>query len=317
MMLRDAVERYVSWRRAHGAVFDSGAWMLHCFCRRVGGNVDCDAVREADVLAFLAGEGPLTRYRANKYGALAGFYRYAISRGHAARSPLPAPDNEPRQARSAPPYVYSREELQRLFGAIDVSRKHPIQLDGDTLRALLLLLYGAGLRLGEALRLALEDTDLHDAVLTIRNAKFHKNRLVPVSPGLADALGTYGARRAERPLPEGAASTFLANRDGTPLRRGTIQYAFSRLLRTAGIRARDDGRRAPCLHSLRHSAAVNRLASWHRQGADVQRLLPALSTWLGHAHLDGTSVYLSMTPELLHEASARFERHVNGGEDHE
>ena len=61
---------------------------------------------------------------------------------------------------------------------------------------------------------------------------------------------------------------------------------------------------------------MNRLASWHREGADVKRLLPALSTWLGHAHLDGTRVYLSMTPELLHEASARFERYVNRG-DHE
>ena len=317
MMLRDAVERYVSWRRAHGAVFDSSAWILHCFCRRVGGNVDCDAVREADVLAFLAGEGPLTRYRANKYGALAGFYRYAISRGFAARSPLPAPDDEPRRPRLAPPYVYSHEELQRIFGAIDVSRKHPVQLDVDTLRTLLLLLYGAGLRIGEALRLTLEDVDLHDAVLTIRNAKFHKNRLVPVCPRLVDALRAYGVRRAERPLPEGAASTFLANCDGTPLNRGTVRHAFSRLLRTAGIRAKDDGRRAPCLHSLRHSAAVNRLASWHRQGADVQRLLPALSTWLGHTNPGGTSVYLSMTPELFHETSARFERYFDGGEDHE
>ena len=63
-------------------------------------------------------------------------------------------------------------------------------------------------------------------------------------------------------------------------------------------------------------AKVCRLESWYRQGADVQRLLPVLSTWLGHAHLDGTQVYLSMTPELLHEASVRFDGYVNGG-DHE
>ena len=60
---------------------------------------------------------------------------------------------------------------------------------------------------------------------------------------------------------------------------------------------------------------MNRLVSWYRQGADVQRLLPALSTWLGHAHLDGTQVYLSMTPELLHAASVRFERHVDLEDD--
>ena len=65
---------------------------------------------------------------------LAGFYRYAISRGYAARSPLPAPEDEPRTPRSAPPYVYSRDELRRLFGAIDISRQRPVQLDADTLR---------------------------------------------------------------------------------------------------------------------------------------------------------------------------------------
>ena len=313
MTLREAVGRYIEWRRAHGARFVTSANTLLLFCKQVGDDIRCDAVREAGVLAFLAGKRALTRYRANKYGALAGFWRYAISRGFATRSPLPAPDDEPRQPPSAPPYVYSRDELRRLFGAIEISRRRSVQLDGDTLRALLLLLYGAGLRSGEALRLTLHDVDLPDALLTIRDTKFHKTRLVPVGPQLADALRAYAAKRVERALPKGTASTFLANRDGTPLVKGTVRNAFAGLLRAAGIEGRADGRRAPCLHSFRHSAAVNRLTSWYRQGADVQRLLPALSTWLGHAHLDGTQVYLSMTPELLHEASVRFDRYVHGG----
>ena len=130
MILRDAID--AAWRQAHGARFISSARVLHNFCRHVGENVGCDAVDEADVLDFLAGNGRLTRYRANKYGALTGFYRYAISRGYATRSPLPAPDDEPRQPRSAPPYVYSHDELRRLFGAIDISRQRPVQLDADT-----------------------------------------------------------------------------------------------------------------------------------------------------------------------------------------
>ena len=206
--------------------------------------------------------------------------------------------------------------MQRLFGAIDISRQRPVQLDADTLRALLLLLYGGGLRFGEAQRLTLDDVDLQDAVLTIRDTKFYKTRLVPIGLQLADALRAYAAKRAERPIPEGTASTFLANRDGTPLIKGTVVYAFARLLQAAGIHAKDDGRQSPCFHSLRHTAAVHRLASWYHQGADVQRRLPTLSTWLGHAHLDGTQVYLTMTPELLHEASVRFDSYVNGG-DHE
>ena len=165
MILRDAVNDYIAWRQAHGAKFDTGAYLLHRFLKHVGGSVGCDAVSPADVLDFLAGKGPLTRYRASKYGVLAGFYRYAISRSYVIRSPLPARDEEPTRPRSSPPYVYSRNELQRLFDAIDVSRQRSIQLDADTLRALLQLLYGAGLRFGEAQRLTLVSMAIENCTL--------------------------------------------------------------------------------------------------------------------------------------------------------
>ena len=132
MILRYAVNDYIAWRRAHGAKFDSGGRLLHLFCKHVGGDIGCDAVAEADVLGFLAGKGPLTAYRAIKYSALAAFYRYAISRGYVTRSPLPTCDAEPGRTRSPPPYVYSRNELQRLFGAIDVSRQHSMGIIANT-----------------------------------------------------------------------------------------------------------------------------------------------------------------------------------------
>ena len=69
-------------------------------------------------------------------------------------------------------------------------------------------------------------------------------------------------------------------------------------------------------HLLRHTFAVHRLTAWYRQGADVQRLLHRLSVYLGHAHLAATQVYLSMTPELLHQASTRFERYARGEDGH-
>lgn len=314
MILRDAIDHYVAWRRAHGARFITSAGALYLFCKSVPEQLCCDAVTESEVRIFLAGSGPLTRWRAGKYGALAGFYRYAISRGYATRSPLPAADEEPRAPTSAPPYIFSREELQRLFEAVDISRRRASRLDGDTFRALLLILYGAGLRTSEALHLTMRDVDLAGAVLTVRDTKFYKSRLVPVACQLAVVLRAYAERRSNRPLPEGMEAAFLANRDGTQVRKYNVDYAFRRLLETAGIDRKDDGRRAPCLHALRHTAAVHRLTSWYREGRDVQRLLPALSTYLGHANLDGTSVYLSMTPELLHEASVCFDRYVNGGD---
>ena len=313
MKIRDAIGQYIAWRQSHGTQFKSGSVLLHCFLKSIDTEIRCDAVTEAQARAFLRGTGPLTRYRANKYAALAGFYRYAISRGYASCSPLPV--NEPKKPPVAPPYIYTHDEVRRLFDAIDVERSSAIQLDAPTFRTLLLLLYGAGLRRTEALQLTLADVDLSGAVLTVNNSKFYRSRLVPVGAQLAEALEAYAALRSRRPLPQGSASSFLANRDGTPLAKRTVNGAFVGLLRVAGIDGSDSKRQSPRLHSLRHTFATNRLTAWYRQGADVHRLLPVLSTYLGHQDPTSTQVYLSMTPQLLQLASLRFERYACGGDD--
>ena len=267
------------------------------------------------VLAFLAGKGPLTRHRENKYYALAGFWRHAISRGHATRSPLP--NSEPKSPPRTPPYIYSHDELRRLLdpATVESSRRGAVQLDAVTFRTLLLLLYGAGLRFSEATGLTLADVDLAEHVLTIRATKFYKSRLVPIGPQLATVLANYMPLRRRGGLAQGETSFLLANRDGTRLASSTVQAAFDALRRIAGVHGTTGGRQIPRLHDLRHSFAVHSLTAWYRQGADVQRLLPVLSTYLGHSDLEGTKVYLSMTPELLQQASLRFARYAEGGQD--
>ena len=154
------------------------------------------------------------------------------------------------------------------------------------------------------------DVDLDSAVLAVNDSKFYKSRLVPVGADLAGVLRRYAASRAQRPLREGTAPAFLACRDGSPLKQGHRTVTpFSATLRAAGISNRKPGCRAPCLHALRHSFATHCLTLWLREGADVQTLLPALSTYLGHGSVAATQVYISMTPELLDEASRRFERY--------
>ena len=314
MMLGEAIGHYSIWRQAHGAKFTTGANLLRQFLGYADGGAACDAVTTAQVLVFLAGAGPLTRHRENKHCALAGFWRHVISRGHATRSPLP--ENEPRSPVRAPPYIYSRDELRRLFdpATVEISRRGAIQLDAVTFRTLLLLLYGAGLRFGEATRLTLADVDLAQAVLTIRATKFYKSRLVPVGPQLAASLDGYVHLHRRAGLAQGETAFLLSNRDGSLLASSTVQAAFDALRRIAGVHGTAGGRQIPRLHDLRHSFAIHSLTAWYRQGADVQRLLPVLSTYLGHADLEGTKVYLSMTPELLQQASLRFERYANGGQ---
>lgn len=314
MKLQKAIDRYISWRQTHGAKFISTAGLLHRFVKCVDGKTDCDGVTTQQVLRFLAGEGPLTRLRENKYYALAGFYRYAISRGYASHSPLP--DSDRKSLTRTPPYIYSRDELRRLFDvdAIEASRQGAVQLDAVTFRTLLLLLYGAGLRFSEATGLTLANVDLAENVLTIDATKFYKSRLAPIGPQLAAVLASYMPQRRRSGFTQRKTSFFLANRNGMRLASSTVQAAFDALRRVAGVNGETGGRRVPRLHDFRHSFAVHRLTGWYREGADVQRLLPALSTYLGHADLEGTKVYLSMTAELLQQASSRFERYA-GGDD--
>ena len=314
MKFRQAIDNYVMWRRSLGAKFELGARILNRFCNALTSDIDCDAVSREDVCNFLSGNGVrLTRYRHNKYCTLNGFYRYAINRGYVSQSPLPAPDEEPKPPSTAPPYIFSKDEVRRLLDAIEQTVSQRCKLDPDTLQALLLVLYGTGLRISEALDLTLADADLEEQVLTIRDTKFSKSRLVPIGDQLSGVMRTYITLRLRRPLPKDMNSTVFACPDGSALTYRIVQSNFAKLLSAAGIRNTDDGRRKPCRHSFRHSFAVNRLTSWYREGADVQRLLPVLATYLGHVNLSGTQVYLSMTPELLQQASERFNHYVNGG----
>ena len=82
MTLQDVIHKYISWRRVQGAKFETEAVMLYVFAKHVGGAIGCDTVTSAQVCNYLAGNGSLTRYRANKYSALKGFYVYAVSRGY-------------------------------------------------------------------------------------------------------------------------------------------------------------------------------------------------------------------------------------------
>lgn len=313
MTLREVIEQYILWRQAHGAKFTTTRNLLRRFLRHADGDASCDAVTAGQVLDYLAGSAHVTRHRENKIYALAAFWRYAISRGHATCAPMP--DAERRTMLRPPPHIYTRAELHRLLGPANVERSciGAKQLDGLTFRTLLLLLYGAGLRFSEATGLTLADVDLSGSILTIRDTKFYKSRLVPVGRPLLAALAAYiSERHGERHLYQDTIF-LLMNRDGTRLASSTVQAAFDKLRRIADVPTAETRGRVPRMHDLRHSFAVHNLTAWYRRGADVQRLLPVLSTYLGHSDLEGTKVYLSMTPELLQQASQRFAHYAAGG----
>jgi len=190
---------------------------------------------------------------------------------------------------------------------------HCCKLEPGTLRALLLLLYGAGLRISEALRLTLTDADLEQRLLIIRETKFYKTRLVPLGADLSQALTIYLDARFKAQHPSPPEAFLLLTRHSLPVSVQLAEDTFKRLCRRVGVRRKDASRFVPRLHDLRHTFAVHRLTACYREGGDVQRLLPQLATYLGHVDIDSTQRYLTLTPELLSQASNRFEQYAAPG----
>jgi site-specific recombinase XerD len=308
MKLSEAAANYVAHKQSMGMRFRTEARTLKSFCHAMG-EMNLQQVSPDGVHAYLAGTGPVTRFWELKHSILGGFYRFAIARGYVASSPLPR--TVPKPLQPFVPYVYSHEELRCLLRAVIANDNPRSVIDPTTFRLLLLMLYGAGLRISEALRLTLADVDLTTAVLHIRESKFYKTRLVPVGPDLIRLLSPYATtRRRNHATPD---SPFFVSRRGGAVTRSSAENTLCRLRVRAGV-VRDDGnpRHQPRLHDLRTTFAVHRLVSWYRSGADLQRLLPQLSTYLGHINVQGTQRYLTLTPELLREASDRFERYAMG-----
>ena len=308
MKLQPAVEQYLALKQSLGFVYRSESTLLRAFSRAMG-PLPAHQVQPEGVRAFLDGQGPLTRNGIFQWRTLRGFYRFAQARGLVRQSPLPA--QAPKIVQDFTPYIYSLPELQRLLQAITPERTKGIAV--DTMCTLLLLLYGAALRLSEALNLETPDVDLDQQLLRIRCSKFFKSRWVPIGPKLTQVLADY---QRQHPAVSGAHHRFLRTAKGAPLGRATVQALFRSLCRAAEVKRTDGATYQPRLHDLRHSAAVHRLVAWYRQGADVQARLPQLSAYLGHANLAGTQRYLTLTPELAAQAGARFARYVWGG-DHE
>jgi integrase/recombinase XerD len=193
------------------------------------------------------------------------------------------------------PYVFSHEQISAMLAAVD-----RIEPEGHCpLRHLIMpevfrLLYGSGMRVNEVLRLRVADVDLGQGVLTVREAKFRRDRLVPVGAAMAERLRAYASRLGKR-LPM---SPFFPAPDGGPYNKSSAYYVFRYLLRRCGIPHGGRGR-GPRLHDLRHTFAVHRLASWYRQGADLVHRLPYLCAYMAHRNLAGTQRYLRLTPEIF------------------
>ena len=259
------------------------------------------------------------RTMAGRLSEVRSFARYQLAHDAATEVPprhLLASGGTPARA-----YIYSEPEIVRILRA---ARKQP-EVDcfpgplwprwrGSLWYCYFGLLAMTGMRLSEARHLRDEDIDWKERVLTIHQAKFGKSRLVPLHPTMLRALRAYIKHRDRffaQVRPHIVSQRLFVTSRGTTLGVSAVGRQFRHVSHQIGLRGPND-RRGPRLHDLRHRFAVETLLRWYRNGEETERLLPVLSTYLGHTRVSCTYWYLRCTPELMAAASHRLERRWKG-----
>ncbi len=298
----DQVEDYLAFRRGLGFELKSPGQQLLEFARyadRIGhdGHVTTDlAVQWALATSSSDPAAP-----ARRLSTVRRFARYRAVFDPATE--VPPAGLLGQRPRRKQPHIYSDAEVSSLLKQASLLWPRG-GLRPQTYVAFFSLLLSTGLRLGEACRLMPGDVDLTDGVLTVREGKFHKSRLVPLHPTATEALIRYADHRN---TPRTRSGYFFRTDHAPALKRNTVQRTFSRIRDRLGWTAHGRARR-PRIHDARHTFAVRRLLRWYEEGVDVDRKILALATYLGHAKPTDTYWYLSAVPELMAISSDRFER---------
>ena len=233
------------------------------------------------------------------------FAEYLIKLGHQAFI-----TERPLYMDSYVPYIFTEEETASLFAGAD-----NMQFGNNRSRfqfpMLLRILYGCGLRLGEALSLRLDDINIEEGILYIKNAKNNRDRLVPVDETLRTILEAYCKKLkfdySTNPL-------LFENETGNIREQCWARHLFRKLLCSLGYErtALKAHERGICLHCLRHTFAVSSLRQQEKNGIDSYDVAPLLSVYMGHAHLLETLRYLHMTTENAADILETVSQYVTG-----
>ena len=298
--LREAAAGYLALRRSTGYKYYVEGLLIGHFVdfleERGAGHVTVGAALEWATCP--AGADP--SWHAARLTAIRGLASYLAASD--SRHQVPPAGLLPRRSHRVTPYLYSPEETAALVRAAR-ELAHPLR--AAVFEHFVALMAVTGMRTGEVMALDRGDADLDAGVLVVRGAKFGKSRLIVLHAGVTARLRAYAKRRDDL-CPHPAVPAFFVSGTGTRLSHHNVSTTFSALLAAAGISA-PPGVPKPRPYDLRHSFAVSTMARWYAEGHDVARLLPALSTYMGHVSPASTYWYLHACPQLMTAAAQRLE----------
>jgi len=225
---------------------------------------------------------------------------------------IPDPSQFPLAQPHLQPYIFSNEDILKILHLTNSLSPHSQSpLQQQVARLATVLAYTTGLRRGELVRITLGDYDSAQRVLRIRESKFYKSRLLPLSADAGEEIGKFLLCRRLRKFPCGVVTPLLLHNHGA--QRGYsgtgMGIMMRKLFRRAGIRT--PAGNVPRFHDLRFTFAIHAMLRWYQAGVDVQARLPALSTYMGHASLISTQYYLRYFEIITRTANERFDLHCS------
>jgi len=284
----------VEIKKALGFNYDAQA---ACFCR-IDAFFNKNKLAEKSVSKELCNEWCRKRShesennRSGRISSLRVFCKYLNTIG------IPAHVPSKRIACKIPKYnshIYTEDELNRFFSVVDKSKSLPSECPyrGLVMPVFFRILYTSGMRVSE-LRLAkIKDVNLDEGYITVRNAKNHKDRMVPINPVLISRC-----RQLNELIHSGSSEDeyFFMIRPGQAMPLVNVYQNFRRYLDKAGI---PHTGRGPRVHDFRCTYCVNLLRKWVEEGKDLMAYMPYMRTMLGHEGFEETAYYLKLTSEMF------------------
>jgi len=301
--LRAHVEDYLRLRRALGFKLDRAAELLPQLVAYLAAAGATTVTSELAIAWARLPERAQPNHWAQRLAVARGFARYVQALDPATQ--VPPAGVFPTRRHRQDPYLWSAADIAGLLAAAGTLR-HPLRAASH--QTLFGLLAVSGMRVGEALGLDRDDVDFGTGLITIRQAKFDRSRLVPLHPTTTRAMKGYAAER-DRLCPEPRSRAFFLSSVGTRLTGSGVDKTLRQLTTALGIRTAQVHPRA---QDLRHRFAVDTLIRWQRAGVDIDDHIVVLSTYLGHVAPADTYWYLSAVPELMGLAAQRLDQRFGG-----
>jgi integrase len=294
---------FINYKRTLGRIYSTEEKFMRDFCS-FADSQGVKSPRADKLLVDLWIEKRLAesdKSQANRITFMRQFAIYLDARGFDAH----IPGHHRYRKSSYAPYIFTHEEIKRMFYVCDNIEKTPHSFGPmrTMFPVMLRVLYGCGLRVSEMLKLTTQDVDLDQGTLLVRHGKYDRDRLIPMDETLIAAVKGHMARSNVTPRSN---DVVFATRYSTAYSSMTVYGRFRDLLLLCGIPHLGRGR-GPRLHDVRHTFAVHSLQKWVSRGWDINVMLPLLSAYMGHSSIGSTGRYVRLTADMYPDLVRQIE----------